>query len=62
MINRFLTSELVDKDNANVLKSNISQLANSYYSNFKPSLSSPKKHGILKKLKMNNDIVIIKPD
>ena len=38
------------------------QDANSYYSNYKPTRAALKKHGILKKLRNNKDIVILRPD
>ena len=37
------------------------QLANSYYSKYKPSTQTLKKHGILKKVRENKDIVITYP-
>ena len=40
----------------------MSHLANSYYSNYKPTRAALKKHGILKKLRNNNDIAILRPD
>ena len=46
----------------NALKTDISNLAKSYYSNYRPSLSTLKKHKILEKLRRNKDIVIIRPD
>ena len=49
------------KDDAHV-RSTLSQIANSYVVSYKPSKSALKKHGILKKLKNNSDIVIVKPD
>ena len=44
------------------MRSNLSHLANSYYSNYKPTRAALKKHGILKKLRNNKDIVILRPD
>ena len=40
----------------------ISYLANYYYSNYRSSLNTLKKHKILEKLRRNKDIVIIRPD
>ena len=37
------------------------QLANSYYSKYKPFTQTLKKHGILKKVRENKDIVITYP-
>ena len=44
------------------LRSNLSHLANSYYSNYKPTRAALKKHGILKKMRNNKDIVILRPE
>ena len=44
------------------MRAELSQLANSYYSKYKPSTQTLKKHGILKKLRVNKDIVISDPD
>ena len=49
------------KDDAHV-RSTLSHIANSYFSSYKPSKSALKKHGILKKLKRNSDVVIVKSD
>ncbi|XP_057298046.1 uncharacterized protein LOC130628959 [Hydractinia symbiolongicarpus] len=61
MIYRFMFSNLKDKNDDNLLKSSLSHIANSYYHDYRPSGEVIKKHGILKKLKKNN-IVILKPD
>ena len=44
------------------LKSELLHLANSYVHNYKPPRSTLRKHGILKKLKSNESIVILQPD
>ena len=62
MIHRFLRSELSRNQFENALKTNISYLANNYYSNYRPSLNTLKKHKILEKLRRNKDIVITRPD
>ena len=62
MINRFTTSELKSSDLSGALKSEISHLANTYYSTFRPTKSNLKKYGILKKLCKNPDIIITRPD
>ena len=62
MISRFATSKLKKEDMTGELKSELSHLANTYYNSYKPSRDSLKKHGTLKKLKNNKDIVITKPD
>ena len=44
------------------MKTDISYLANNYYSNYRPSLNTLKKHKVLEKLRRNKDIVITRPD
>ena len=56
------TEELKSRDDESSLRSNLSHLANSYYSNYKPTRAALKKHGILKKLRNNTDILILCPD
>ena len=58
----FLTSNLKDKGKAVEIVSQLSDLANSYYSYYKPSVRTLKKHGILKKLQNNREIVTLRPD
>ena len=63
IINHFLRSYLSSNQIKTVLKAEISYLIpNNYYSNYRTSLSSLKKHTILEKRKKNKDIVIIRPD
>ena len=62
LIHRYLTEKLKSRDDESSLRSNLSHLANSYYSNYKPTRADLKKHGILKKLRNNKDIVILRPD
>ena len=50
-----------NKDDARV-RSTLSHIANTYFSSYKPTKSALKKHRILKKLKNNTDIDIVKPD
>ena len=45
-----------------MLRVQLSQLANSHYSKYKPSTQMLKKHGILKKLRGNKDKVITHPE
>ena len=45
-----------------MLRAELPQLANSYYSKYKPSTQMLKKHGILKKLREHKDIVVTHPD
>ena len=57
-----MCTNLKEKKDEDRLCSNISSIANTYYSNYKPSKNSLKKHGVLKKLKNNENIVITSPD
>ena len=56
-----MRSDLPRNQFENALKTDISYLANNYYSNYRPLLNT-KKHKILEKLRRNLDIVIIRPD
>ena len=62
LIHRSLSSDLKDESKSGELKATISNLANVYVSSYKPTKMALKKHGILKKLKLNHDIVITRPD
>ena len=59
---QLLTSNLKDKEKAGEIVSQLPHLANSYCSYYKPSVSTLKKHGILKRLRNNREIVILRPD
>ena len=61
-INKFLRSELKDKNQDNILKTELSHLANSYHTNYKVSLSALKKHKVLKNLKNKHNLIIVRPD
>ena len=52
------------KENADKasLKAQLSFLANSYHSSYKPTKATLKKHGVIKKLRRNKNIVITHPD
>ena len=52
------------KNNADkpALKAQLSHLANSYIHNYQPSRSTLTKHRILKKLRNDKEIVILRPD
>ena len=52
LIHRFLRSELSSNQYGNTRKTDISYVANNYYSNYRP----------LEKLRRNKDIVTIRPD
>ena len=43
------------------LKAKLSNLANSDINNYRPSKHAIKKYGILKRLRKNNNIVILRP-
>ena len=62
LIHCYLTEELKSRDDESSLRSNLSDLANSYYSNYKPTRAVLKKQGILKKVRNNKDIVILRSD
>jgi len=53
---------LVDKHRASEVGSEIQHLATTYVNSFKPSLNDSKKLKILKKLRKNKDIIILRPD
>ena len=61
-LNWYLYTELKNTEDTETLGAQLSQLTNLYYSKYKPSTQKLKKHGILKKLRENKDIVITHPD
>ena len=54
--------DLKDERKSSELKATISNLANVYWSSYKPTQNTLRKHGILKKLRTRKDIVIVRPD
>ena len=44
------------------IKAHISHLANSYFYNYKPSPRIQRQHRVLRKLRKNKDIAVVKPD
>ena len=62
MMHRFLLENLKTEIDKPALKLELSHFANSYVHNYKPSRSTLRKHGILKKLKSDKSIVILQPD
>ena len=58
MMHRLLLENLKNEIGKLALKSELSQLANSYVRNYKPSRSTLGKHGVLKKLK-NRTITVL---
>ena len=61
-LNRLLTKEIKDEEVNPDLKTEMSHLARNYYSTYKLSRVSLTKHGIMKMLPRNKDIIIVKPD
>ena len=61
-IDVFVTFEMKSAYNEGELKSNISNLANSYISTYKPSKAQLKKHRIIQNLQRNTNIAILKPN
>ena len=57
-----MTTEICDKNNEALLKADLSSLAHTYYSNYKPTANALRKHKIVKKLRSNNNIIIVRPD
>ena len=62
LICSFMCNNLKDLKFEDQVRSELSHLANSYYSKYKLSKNSLKQHKILGKLKTNDNVVIIKPD
>ena len=61
-IHRSLSRHLKDDKKSGQLKATISNLANVYWSSYKSTQNTLRKHGILKKLRTIKDIVIVTPD
>ena len=57
-----MSNNLIDKNTTTKLKSELSHLAHTYTSNYRPSPQDLKKHRILKELRKNKNIVILRPD
>ena len=62
MIHRFLREDLKNDADKPTLKTQLSHLANSYVHNYQPSRSTLIKYCILKKLRNDKEIVILRPD
>ena len=54
--------DLKDERNPGKLKAMISNLADVYWSSYKPTQNTLRKHGTLKKLRTRKDIVIVRRD
>ena len=61
-IHRSLSRDLKDERKSGELKATMSNLANVYWSLYKPTQNALRKYGILKKLRTTKDIVIVRPD
>ena len=61
-IHRTLSRDLKYQNQSGELKASLSNLANVYLSTYKPTKNTLKKHGILKRLRKNKDIVTTRPD
>ena len=61
-IHHSLSRDLKDERKSGELKATISNLANMYWSSYKPTQNTLRKHGILKKLRTRKSIVIARPD
>ena len=56
LIHRYLTEKLKSKNDQSSFRSDLSHLANSYYSNYKPARATSKKHKTFMKFRNNKDI------
>ena len=61
-IHRSLSRDLKDERKSGELKATISNLANMYWSSYKPTQNTLRKHGIFKKPRTRKDIVIVRRD
>ena len=62
LINHTMAKNLKDSKQAGKLVSDLSHLAHSYVSSYRPTTTDLKKHRVLKELRSNKNIVILKPD
>ena len=62
ILHRVFTQEVKDFEANQELRTELSYLAKNYFCNYKPSKSALNKHRILKRLRNNKDIKILKPD
>ena len=53
---------LIDTSNTSKIEADLSHPAHCYISSYRPSTADLKKHSILRSLRKNRDIVILKPD
>ena len=57
-----MAGRLIDRKDENKLKDDLSHMANFYVNSFKLSPKDIKTHKVLKNLRKNNDLVVLKPD
>ena len=62
LIHRSVLSNIIDKGRTGRIKATLSQLTHSYIASHRPSQSDRKEWKILKSLRRNKNIVILKPD
>ena len=58
----FILKTITKEKQSGELKAKLSNLANTYVNNYRPSKYAMKKHGVLKRLCKNNNIVILRRD
>ena len=61
-IHRSFLNNLKSEETKSQIKAHLSHLANSYFYNYKPSPRVLRQHRVLRNLRKNKDIVIMKPD
>ena len=61
-IHRAMTNDLKTKKHSGELETKMSHLGNSHVNAYKPTKTSLKKHKIIKRLRENKNIVIVRPD
>jgi len=57
-----MAGRLIDRKDENKLKADLSHMANFYVNSFKLSPKDIKTHKVLRNLRKNNDLVVLKPD
>ena len=57
-----MAGRLIDRKYQNKLKADLSHMANFYVNSFKLSPKDIKTHKVLRNLRSNNDLVVLKPD
>ena len=62
LISHTMKRHLIDTSNTSKIVADLSHLAHGYVSSYRPTTADLKKHSILRSLRRNRDIVILKPD